>query len=389
MAAGIISVVGLGLGLSIRALQASHQRSDMISLGVSVESTLISAIQDPSNYSTAVTDALQAGNPPSNFKLPVPMDSSMGKPFSIAPGETLYFTPDMCPCGGYSSTAVCNGQKQECALMVGLSNWQANVPTTGLYSLAYSIQSNPKYAAIAPIGNPDFTFLSPSAYVVIVPAASNSGSMVKCSAANAIGTLGIGKDGQAICLYYPDSKLACVDGEIPKGFNVTPDPVDPHTYYLGFNCSPVRQIACANPGYSFENFVPSALDPSPSNPVAPVGKCVYIEEAATVPISVPGTDGIKVTQACASSYVINSPSCTMGVALGTPTTCTDGSIMKPDTTNIDTVLVSKNQTIICQAEMATQACCANNASQCAQVSVPLTLTYNCVLDPVYADQVVY
>ena len=375
--AALISVTALGLGSSINHLMQSHGRSKLISLAISTESALVNAVQDPSNYTT-----LQAGQPPpSNFQLQVVVDPTNNKYFTISPAQTLYLDENWQPCSGFSD--------RNCLLKVTLSPWGKDIPVSGQYSLGYSIAANPSSVTMPSLGNKDANFSSPSDYILTVPALSSDGKLVQCTAPNPIGILGVDSAGQALCLYYPDAMVSCKADEIPKGFQVTPDATDTHKFYLSFKCVPMRKISCGNPNYSFENFNPVALDPMTSGQTSAVGKCVYIGAPTTAPITASGNDSMQVNQACAVNYVPNSPTCQAGIPSAPPVTCTNGQVLRANTDGITAQVANSSSTVLCQAVVPTQPCCANDPTKCVKVTVPLTVNYNCVLDSNHGDQWVY
>jgi type II secretory pathway pseudopilin PulG len=378
--AALISITALGLGSSINHLMQSREKSQMVSMSIQTESALVNAIQDPANYA-GVMEALQHdGNPPSNFQLQVMVDPSSDKSFSIRPNQQIYLTDNLQACSSF--------EDKNCSMMVALSRWGKDVPIPGQYSFGYSIQTNPHTSNMPPLGSKDTSFASPSDFVLTVPSLANTGKLVSCGA-NAVGILGVDSLGQALCLYYSDNKSNCKADEIPKGFQVTADPANPHRYYLNFKCVTMRRIVCAKPDYSFENFNPVALDSTGTSGNSAVGKCVYIGQPTSNLITVNGTDGMTVSQLCAANYVAAAPSCAKGAVTGTNATCSDGHVLVANTSGVTAQMTNNGTNLVCQAVIPQQQCCADDPSRCTKVSVALKVNYTCALDSNHTDELVY
>jgi type II secretory pathway pseudopilin PulG len=369
--AALISVIALGLGSSLHYLQHSREKSQSTSLAVETESALINAIQDPANYGS-IAGILKSGEtPPNNFQLKVTLDPSSGQGFSISPGQQIYLTENLHGCESFKDS--------NCVMMVALSPWGKDKPLPGMYSFAYSIQTNPSVAVQPALGSPSTTFAATD-YILTVPSLSNNEKVVQCGA-NAVGLLGVDATGQALCLYYSGSTAECPENSLPKGFVVTPDPSDTHRYYLNYKCVPMRQIACAQPNYSFQSLNPSALDSSIS-PSGAAGLCVYIGAPTSSAVTVNGSDGMSINQACPSAYVTApAPSCVInGPVKGSDVTCGTGQVLTANTSGVKTQVTASGSSVTCRAVIPQQQCCSDNTSKCTSVTVPLTASYSCILD---------
>lgn len=378
--AALISITALGLGTSIRHLMQSREKSQAVSLAVQTESSLVNAIQDPASYSS-IAEALKSGaTPPQSFALGVAVDPAAGKSFNISPGQQVYLDNNLQTCSGFSDS--------KCTMMVALSPWGKDIPIPGQYSFAYSIQANPSVSNMPALGSSSTSFTK-SDYMLTVPSLNNTGKVVQCPN-NSVGILGVDAAGQAICLYYPDNTATCKADEIPKGFQVTPDPSDTHRYLLSFKCVQIRKISCSSTDYSFENFNPVALDPASQNNNYPVGKCVYIGAPTSNPISAAGTNGMQVYQLCAPNYAATSVSCNLaGAPTGVNVTCSDGHVLTANTSGVTTQVSNDGTVITCQAVIPPQQCCSDDPSKCTQVNAPISTSYVCGLDSAHGDQWVY
>lgn len=378
IAAALISIAALGLGNAVSKLSQSRQKSQMVSLSIGFEASMIAALQSPSTYS-AYKAQLQHGQIPTGMSIIVPGDT----PVTLTPGQTVYLTKNLQTCQGFSDA--------NCALQVSLSQLQ-NIG--GQFSFAYFIQGNPKMPAMTPLGSPN---LDDYSVTIPVDVYQDKGTDINCDDPTVdIGMMGIGDDGKPICLQKPTAADTCATGTLAKGFQVIFDP-GTKNFRLAFQCStPLRVLTCPAPagspypgGYALQSFLPVSLDPSSASSSLAYNTCIFVASNPSAYANSGGTnyvltqrDGVQMTNACPPGYKPQATRCDIANASGQDVNCTSGITIHYVPVTSAQPSVTGN-IISCQTVVPSQPYCGNspgNPAYQTKAWADANLSYQCVMD---------
>lgn len=320
--ASILAVTALGLGVAINSMAKSRIKTQTASSAVSLESTIITAIQDPAIYQP-FKEELRAGNLDlirQNFFLPA-VGWGDGRLRLSLDGQ--FFSSDGSACsGGFAN--------KSCVLSLKMDIRQDALPPKPEYSFAYSIETNSNVITMAPIGVPPNSSFATESFKLAMPSVAVADDVVGCEELNAVAAKGFSFDtGKLHCLEAPRLGPSptgddCPDGHFPVALRVFENRVT-------FECQALRSVSCIDRFYALNNFMPRSLDPR--NPSLPTrtenSRCEFTGlnsvAARTGPVygrlplvgttgPVRAAYGIKNGWFCPSGYRARIVSCTAQVA---------------------------------------------------------------------------
>jgi Tfp pilus assembly protein PilV len=397
VAAVIIAVSGLGLASAMQHLNFSRKKTQMISQTVALESSLISAIQDPNSYSSnaALLTAMSSGQNITDALQPTLQVSVYSNTQSteistpiVAGGAPIYYDKN-------NDVTTAAGDWMSSVTLSKLAKVQ------NLYAYNYQIKGNPAVASIPILGASTVTAPTSNAGSIPIPKESlqfaSSAQTTSCTAANDLAMLGLGQDGNPICIRRAEGK--CPSTSISKGFSLVLRGQSPLAYSYEFQCQPLRHLSCPtqvvdggvdltmNNPYALQSFVPNSLDESQGS--AGVGTCVFLAASTgTPPTGLPATgdNGITITNACPPHYHVtpNPGGCQPAANDSAPASlsCVASVPADPSTAPPGGAVISypDARSVRCQRQV-TQVCCGDDHTRCASPwSGHVSLTYTCTLN---------
>lgn len=271
VSAGILAIVGTGLGYSLNQLGVARQKSQIASQGIALESSFVAALADPGNYSDEALGKMRSGDDISGVAVTVRLPQIHGKeirevPVSIPAGQKTYFTENLTPCPASSLT------DKRCAFAIEIQMKRVTVPgasqsgDTIRYAYAYRIEFNESigFAALGSGTGQSFTdkdFSSSIPNQVYRPDQEQ-----KCEDGSVL-VRGVNPTtGVVECLRK--SATPCADGTLPLGVEVVGGEIR-------MRCSQVTQRVSCPENYTLEYLEPPSFVPTEERSSDAKFRCVY------------------------------------------------------------------------------------------------------------------
>lgn len=255
VSAGILAIIGTGLGVSLNHLAVARQKSQMASQGVALESSFVAALADPSNYSAQALDKMRKGQSVDQLSLSVRLPRLVGDEVeetqvSIVSGQKSYFTNDLqaCPASSLSDP--------RCAFAIQIDLQKIDVPgsaDTVRYAYAYRIEFNDSIG-FAPLGSGSGQTFQAGDYSLPVPNQVYRPDAVQTCSGTSLLVRGVDPvSGNVVCLSKKEDP--CPENTLPTGLTV-------QNGVISMSCTnPTRVVSCP-PNYSLQIVRPNTMVPN-------------------------------------------------------------------------------------------------------------------------------